>query len=72
MDSPTRSPNPGTDLFALNLPSPESSLRQPDAAVISWQEFMEETAVRTRLYLVRFDDREERARSRNRDEFIWH
>ena len=58
--------------FDLDLPSPEIPLREPTAPAISWQEFMDETAVRTRLYLERFDDREERARSRNATAFVWH
>jgi hypothetical protein len=58
--------------FDLNLPSPETALRDPAPATISWQAFMAETADRTRFYLVEFDDREQRARSRNDAEFVWH
>lgn len=71
--SPTAQPAASIgDLFDLNLPSPDTPLRPSAAAPISWQEFMAETAVRTRHYLERFDDREERARNRNPAEFIWH
>ncbi|MFV0338255.1 MAG: hypothetical protein ACK5LK_08455 [Chthoniobacterales bacterium] len=56
----------------LNLPTPKSPLRPQSPSSISWQEFMNETATRTRLYLERHDDREKRARSRNPAEFILH
>lgn len=62
------------DPFDLDLPSPETPLSESAAPAISWQEFMDETAVRTRLYLERYDgreEREERARSRNTAEFVW-
>ena len=60
------------DLFDLNLPTPETALREPAPATISWLAFMAETADRTRLYLIKFDDREQRTRSRNSAEFVWH
>jgi hypothetical protein len=71
--SPTAQPSASADdHFDLNLPSPDSPLQPSTTTPISWLEFMEETAVRTRLYLERFDDREERPRNQNSVEFIWH
>lgn len=71
MDPTHPSAASGNDPFDLDLPSPASPLRESATPAISWQEFMDETAMRTRLYLERYDDREERARSRNSNEFVW-
>lgn len=72
MDTTHHSLSIADSLFDLNLPSPQRSLRDSTANAISWKDFMNETAVRTRLYLERFGNRENRPRSPDVAEFIWH
>lgn len=56
----------------LNLPTPTVPLRPHSPARITWKAFMEETAERTRLYLSRQNNREDRIRVRHVERFVWH
>lgn len=70
--SRTTRDDPSPDSPDLHLPEPDGPLREHSAARVSWQGFMRETAERTRRYLERYDDREQRARDRNTEAFVWH
>jgi hypothetical protein len=58
------------DELTLNLPTAEEIIPEHSRLLISWWDFMEETAERTRLYMSEYDDRDHRSRSRNPEPFV--
>lgn len=57
--------------MSLNLPEPTEPLKQPSYRKVTWQEWMDETAQRTRDYLKNHYDPEERLANKVSERFVW-
>jgi hypothetical protein len=55
----------------LNFPEPTSPLKRPKDVEITWEQWMRETATRTRIYLRDHYDPEERLRNKVSEPFVW-
>lgn len=54
----------------LNFPNPEMPLKEPPCSQLSWEQWMMETADRTRYFLLHHDSREQRKRDPNEERFV--
>lgn len=54
----------------LNLPDPETPLKEPQSPPPTWEQWMEETAERTRFFLLHQDSQEQRMRDPAEKRFV--
>ena len=56
--------------FSLNFPDPETPLLEPQGPTPTWEQWMNETAERTRFFLQHRDSREQRKRDPAEERFV--